>query len=76
MPKKPQWLIDALISQPYSGQARIIIKKNLGKVLFWKVHFNDDVVQLIVEQQNVHNFDALRLIRAGSCVRFTGKKCR
>lgn len=72
---RPHWLLDDPNGCPFNGLARIIIKKDLGKVLFWDVHFNVDVVQPMLQQKHLCNLDELRSIHPGSCVRFSGNKC-
>ena len=72
---RPPWLLEAPLGHSFMGLARIIAKRDFGKVLFWEVHFNIDTIQLMLQQKNLSNFDELQSIHLGSCVSFNGKKC-
>ncbi|MBI3631282.1 MAG: hypothetical protein HY219_00235 [Candidatus Staskawiczbacteria bacterium] len=73
--KRPDWLINAPPGYTFTGLARIINKKDFGKILFLEAHFNVDTIQLILEQKYLPNIDELRSIHPGSCIRFSGNKC-
>jgi lysyl-tRNA synthetase, class II len=72
---KSHWLINSPVGQSFSGLARIIIKRDLGKILFWKARFNGDTIQFKVKKENLGNFDDLRSLHPGSCVFLQGIKC-
>lgn len=59
---------------PFSGSARILAKRNMGKIAFWTARFLEGNVQLILQQKTLENFREALKIPIGSIIEFEGKK--
>lgn len=54
------------------GYARLLRKRRMGKVSFWTVRFQQQIVQLILAAHALDNYDVLSKTAAGSSIWFTG----
>ncbi|MFA6475876.1 MAG: amino acid--tRNA ligase-related protein [Candidatus Paceibacterota bacterium] len=60
--------------QAFSGQARLLKKRNLGKIMFWVVRFLEMDVQIVLSPEKLGNFKDLGNLRLGSLFSFSGEK--
>lgn len=57
-----------------SGYARILKKRDFGKMSFWKVRFCEDEIQLLVQKRSLNEYDEIKKIGLGSLIFIEGKK--
>lgn len=62
------------IGSMHEGVARIITKRNLGNISFWKTRFNEMDVQFVLSKKNVSNYKKFTKLSLGSLVRVKGEK--
>jgi len=73
--KRKSFLEDYENGVKFSGYARILRKKNgYSKILFWRVRFKENNVQLIFQREKIFNLDEIRKIPLGSLIFFEGEK--
>lgn len=72
--KYPNKVIDSKIGERFSGDARILKKRNMGKIAFWEVRFSESNVQMVLHKKSLDNFKEILKIPLGSLVSFEGEK--
>ncbi len=58
----------------FSGYARVLKKRDFGKISFWKVRFREAEVQLFIQAKMLGNFHEVRKTALGSLIFFEGEK--
>jgi len=58
----------------FSGYARVMRKRDFGRISFWKVRFQEEDYQLFIQRGMIENFQEIKKLALGSIVFFEGKK--
>lgn len=58
----------------FCGAARILFKRKIGGISFWKVRYAENIVQLVLKKHILSNYVSISKLPAGSIVNFSGVK--
>jgi lysyl-tRNA synthetase, class II len=58
-----------------AGYARVLQKRNMGALSFWRARFNDETIQLVLSRDQLKDYAQVRKIPPGSIIYITGEKC-
>ncbi len=58
--KKNNFLARVKDGQKFSGFARVLRKRDFGKISFWRVRFREDEVQLLVQKKLLANYEQIK----------------
>lgn len=65
---------EASLGTFFCGNARILFKRKIGGISFWKVRYVEDTVQLVLKKHALSNYASISKLPAGSIVNFSGVK--
>ncbi|WP_456324389.1 amino acid--tRNA ligase-related protein [Desulfonauticus submarinus] len=72
--KNKNFLEDIENGHKFSGYARVLKKRDFGKLAFWKVRFCEDEVQLLIQKNLTDNFKQIKKVSLGSLIFLKGEK--
>ncbi|KKQ04512.1 MAG: Lysine-tRNA ligase, partial [Candidatus Moranbacteria bacterium GW2011_GWF1_36_4] len=58
----------------FSGYARVLKKRDFGKISFWKVRFQEEDVQLLIQKGLTTDYEQFKKVGLGSLIFFEGEK--
>jgi len=58
----------------FSGYARILKKRDFGKISFWKTRFRENEVQILIQEGVTVDFQQTKIIKLGSLIFFEGER--